>query len=290
MNKKEKEIIEVDGYKTLPRTRKEVFFDLLAHRKMNMFSLSSLTFLFFVPLVIDLFFFNYFELLAIANDNLEHLFSMVFYSMILMLPCMIIGFIGLGGAFYVAKKMVWQEMVSATNDFLKGIKETWKHSIINGLIFGVSLFGLVVGGTFLWIYSPTEQVISGIGIGALIVLYITLGIVLSLFYTQDVYYSNPYRITFKNAFSFLGLTNWKVFLLFILSTGVVTALCCINTITLTIGIVLFAVFNFVVIILYTLISHAAFDKYINLEHYPDMVNKGLYKEKVSSSVEESKEA
>ena len=290
MSKKQKEVIELDGYKTLPHTRKEVFFDLLAHRKMNIFSLSSLTFLFFVPLTIDLFFFNYFEILAIANENTDHLFSMVFYSMLLMLPCMIIGFIGLGGAFYVAKKMVWQEIVSATNDFLKGIKETWKHSIINGLIFGISLFGLVVGGTFLWIYAPAQQVVCGIGIGALIVLYITLGIILSLFYTQDVYYSNPYGSTFKNAFSFLGLTNWKVFLLFIFTTGLFTALCCINTITLIIGIILFAVTNFVVIILYTLISHAAFDKYINLEHYPDMVNKGLYKKEESSSIEESKEA
>ena len=49
MSNKQKEIVEVDGYKTLPRTRKEVFFDLLSHRKMTMFSLSSLTFLFFVP-------------------------------------------------------------------------------------------------------------------------------------------------------------------------------------------------------------------------------------------------
>ena len=48
-------------------------------------------------------------------------------------------------------------------------------------------------------------------------------------------------------------------------------------ITLAIGMFLFAVFNSVVIVLYTLIAHSAFDKYINKEHYPDMVGKGLYK-------------
>jgi hypothetical protein len=30
-------------------------------------------------------------------------------------------------------------------------------------------------------------------------------------------------------------------------------------------------------VLYTLISHAAFDKYINKERYPEMGGKGLYK-------------
>ena len=48
-------------------------------------------------------------------------------------------------------------------------------------------------------------------------------------------------------------------------------------ITLAIGMVLFAFLNSVVIVLYTLIAHSAFDKYINQVHYPEMVNKGLYK-------------
>ena len=51
-----------------------------------------------------------------------------------------------------------------------------------------------------------------------------------------------------------------------------------NMITMAIGLVLFAFLNSVVIVLYTLISHSAFDKYINQEHYPDMVGKGLYKQ------------
>ena len=51
-------------------------------------------------------------------------------------------------------------------------------------------------------------------------------------------------------------------------------------ITLIIAMALFAIFNSVVIILYTLISHDAFDKYINKEHYPEMVGKGLYKNNV----------
>ena len=55
-------------------------------------------------------------------------------------------------------------------------------------------------------------------------------------------------------------------------------MCCFNFIVLIIGLFLFALLNSVVIVIYTLLSHDVFDKYINKEHYPDMVGKGLYKD------------
>ena len=67
-------------------------------------------------------------------------------------------------------------------------------------------------------------------------------------------------------------------MIFLVSTGGVVALALFNLLTLSIGLFLFAILNSVVIVLYTLIAHTAFDKYINQEHYPDMVNKGLYKQ------------
>ena len=277
MKKEEKHITDQDVKQSLPSTRKEVFFDLLKYRKMSLFALSCYTFMFFIPLAIDLFYFNYLESMAIIAEKYEYLFSLIFYSMLIMLPCMIIGFIGLAGAFYTAKRMVWQEGISLASDFFKGIKENWKHALINGVIFGLVLFGLVVGGSYLLIYAPVTPVVRGIGLGALILFFLAFGMVIALNFTQCVYYENGYGVTLKNSFSFLGLLNWKVFLVFLFSTGVVVALGLFNLITLAIGLILFAFTNSVVIILYTLISHAAFDKYINKEHYPEMVNKGLYK-------------
>ena len=106
--RKEKNITDMEAKKTLPHTRKEVFFDLIKHRKMTLFSLSSFVFMFFIPLAVDLFYFNFLESAAIASDKAEYLFSLFFYSMIIMIPCMLIGFLGLAGGFYVAKKLVWQ--------------------------------------------------------------------------------------------------------------------------------------------------------------------------------------
>ena len=277
MRKEERHITDADVKQSLPTNRKEVFFDLLKYRKMSLFALSCYTFMFFIPLAVDLFYFNYLESMAIVADKLEYLFSLIFYSMLIMLPCMVIGFIGLAGAFYVAKKMVWQEGISLASDFFKGIKENWKHAVINGVIFGLVLFGLIVGGSYLYIYAQVAPVVKGIGLGALILLFLMFGMVIALNFTQGVYYENPYGVTLKNSFSFLGLLNWKVFLIYLLSTGVVVTLGLFNLLTLAIGLILFAVLNSVVIVLYTLVSHSAFDKYINKEHYPDMVGKGLYK-------------
>ena len=272
-----KSVSDNDALKALPHNRKEVFFDLLAHRKMTLFALSCFAFMFFIPLAVDLFYFNFLESAAIEAEKYEYLFSLVFYSMCIMLPCMVIGFIGLAGAFYVAKRLVWQEDITLAVDFFHGIKDNWKHALINGFIFGLFLFGLVVGGSYLIVYSLKTPILCGVGIGGLVIVFLTFGMVTSLNFTQDVYYENGMFVTFKNSFCFLGLLNWRVFVLFLLTTGGVVALCVFNFVTLAIGMFLFAVLNGAVIILYTLLAHSAFDKYINKEHYPEMVGKGLYK-------------
>ena len=276
-HRQDNNVSDNDVMKSLPHNRKEVFFDLLAHRKMTLFALSCFVFMFFIPLAVDLLYFNFLESVAITENKMEYLFSLFFYSMLIMLPCMLIGFLGLAGGFYVAKRLVWQEDVSLAVDFFHGIKENWKHAILNGFVFGLFLFGLVVGTTYLLIYSPSTPILSGIGIGALLTLFLTFGMVISLNFTQDVYYENGVFTTYKNSFCFLGLLNWRVLVLFLLTTGAVVTLAVFNMLTLGIGLALFAFTNGVVIVLYTLISHSAFDKYINQEHYPEMVGRGLYK-------------
>ena len=275
--RKEKQISDSEAKRNLPTSRKEVFFDLLRNRKMTLFALSCFTFMFFIPLAVDLFFFNYLESAAIAADKKDYLFSLVFYSMCIMFPCMIIGFIGFAGAFYTAKRLVWQEDINLAVDFFHGIKENWKHAIINGLLFSVILFGVVIGDSYLLIFAPTSPITCGIGIGALILVFLTFGMVIALNFTQDVYYENGILTTFKNSFCFLGLLNWRILVLFLLTTGGLFVLSIFNLITLGIGLFLFAILNSVVIIIYTLLSHSVFDKYINQEHYPEMIGKGLYK-------------
>ena len=275
--KEEKHITDADVKRSLPKNRKEVFFDLLKHRKMTLFALSCFTFMFFIPLAVDLLYFNFLESAAISAEKYEYLFSLVFYSMAIMVPCMMIGFLGFAGAFYTAKKIVWQEGTMFASDFFQGIKENWGRAVLNGLLFGVILFGFVIGGSYLLIFQQASPILVGVGIGALTLFLLVFGMITVLNFTQDVYYSTPIMQTLKNSFCFVGLLNWRILLVFVFSTGVVIALSCFNMITLAIGLFLFAITNSVAIVLYTLMSHYAFDKYINVEQYPDMVGKGLYK-------------
>ena len=76
-NRQEKNITDSEAERKLPTNRKEVFFDLLKYRKMNMFALSCFVFMFFIPLAVDLFLFNYLETLAISADKSDYLFSLM---------------------------------------------------------------------------------------------------------------------------------------------------------------------------------------------------------------------
>lgn len=275
--RREKQISDQEAINKLPHNRKELFFDLIKNRKMFLFSFSCFTFLFFIPLFIDFLCFSYMELAAYSLGDNDAIFSLLFYSLIIAIPCNIILFIGLSGAFYVAKKIVWQEGITLAQDFLQGIKENAKYFILYSLVFSITLFGLIIGGTYLIIMSSLSPIQSGIGVGILIVVFIIFGILNNFAMTQTVYYKNSVGSNYKNAFIFLSTTNYKSFLLFIFTVGVTTFLCLLNNLFLIISFLLIATLNSVIIILWTLISHSEFDKYINKDNYPEFVNKGLYK-------------
>lgn len=275
--KKEKIISDYEALKKLPHNRKELFFDLLKNRKMFLFSFSCFTFLFFIPLFIDLLYFSYMELAAFSLGDIDVIFTLLFYSLIISIPCNVIVFIGLSGAFYVSKKLVWQEGINLSHDFLVGIKENYKKFILFSFIFSLSLFILVIGGIYLLTTSSYSPLVNGIGIGILIVQFIICGIIINFSMTQAVYYDNKLRDILKNSFVFLSSTHIKSFLLFLLTNCVIVFLCLLNNISLIISFALIAILNSAIIILWTLLSHAEFDKLINKENYPEYVNKGLYK-------------
>ena len=72
MKKQERHITDEDVKQSLPRNRKEVFFDLLKNRKMTLFAFSCYTFIFFIPLAVDFFLFNFFEYLK-TDEYLDFL-------------------------------------------------------------------------------------------------------------------------------------------------------------------------------------------------------------------------
>lgn len=266
----------------LPNTRWKVFLDLLKNRKRDMTKLSMLLFVFLLPLVVDILIFNQYILLASYNEDAavaaSTVFSLILYMMIISIPCVIIGFIGLGGLCYSLKNIVWQEGSIIGPDFFTGIKKNFKHSILFGLVWSLSLFLVVVGSIFLLRTRADSDMpwVHSVGVGLCIVQFIVLSIICVYALNYTVYYQNSFREVFKNSMIFFTAKFFKNLLLFAVTTGLIVGLMFVDFIAQIVVIVLIAFISSFMMVGWTLLSHSAFDQYINKENYPDYYKKGLY--------------
>ncbi len=272
--------------KELPHTRWQVFWDLIKYQKFTLLTQSTFSFLFSLPLVADIVFFYILMNISVnQGQSASYQFSLLFYMMVIAIPCMMIAFIGFGGSFEISKKLIFQEGILFKVDFFKGMKNNIKNALLYGFIMGISSFVLVVGVMYLAMLSSASPIVCGIGIGACIIQFIVLGCMGIYFLTQGCVYSNKTKDQFKNSFFLFGLSFLKIAPAFLLTVGLLVAMIMINIITQYIGLFLFALLSGVAIAIYSLICNATFDKYINKEHYPEYVNRGLYLEKTDNEEE-----
>ena len=281
MKKKERQIDFTA--KELPHTRKQIFLDLIKTQKRQMISLSLLLFVFLLPLVVDILIFNMY-IISVPLDATNYsaiVFSLIFYMMVIAIPCVMVGFIGLAGLAHVCKIIAWQEPVLSGPEFFVGIKKNFKHSLLFGLIWGISLFILVVGILFM-IRTKTiveNSWLNGVGIGLCVVQFVVLSIVCVYSLTYGCYYSNTFRQVFRNSFVFFVAKFFKNLLMFVLTTGLIVGLMFVDFIAQIVIIIVIAFLSSYMMIAWTLLSHEGFDQYINKTNYPDYYKKGLYIDK-----------
>ena len=266
--------------KELPHTRRAIFLDLLKNQKRQMVSLSMLLFVFLLPLVVDILLFNMF-IIGVPTGQEGYgstVFSLIFYMMIIAIPCVMIGFIGLGGLAHVCKNIAWQNAVLFGPEFFTGIKKNWKQSLVFGFIWAISLFLLVVGCLFMvrTRVDSEQPWLQSAGMGLCIVQFIILSIVCVYSLTYSCYYVNTVWQIFKNSFVFFVAKFFKNLGLFILTTGLVVGLMFVDFIAQIVIIIVIAFLSSFMMIAWTLLSHEAFDQYINKNNYPEYYKKGLY--------------
>lgn len=275
-NKKERTVTT----KELPHTRRELFWDLVKTQKRQMVSLSLLLFVFLLPLVVDILLFGMF-IVSVPFDDPNYssvIFSLIFYMMVISIPCVVIAFLGLGGLASICKNIAWQNGVINAPDFFYGIKKNYKHSLIFGVIFSLSLFLLVVGIFFLLRtreYSDMPWIFS-VGIGLCITQFIVLSIVCAYALVYGCYYENSFREVFRNSFIFFVAKFFKNLGLFALTTGLIVGIMFVDFIAQIVIILVVAFLSSYMMIAWTLLGHEAFDQYINATNYPDYFRKGLY--------------
>lgn len=119
----------------------------------------------------------------------------------LLVPCLALLFLGLGGNMFVMRKLVWGETVKAAKEFFRGIKKTWLNSLFTGLFVGATVF----------LFSFTLDVFD---VYDLHVAYKVLGIIFSslllalvaavsaYFMTQSATFDLPAHVMLNNSFVF----------------------------------------------------------------------------------------
>lgn len=262
----------------LPATRPQLFWDVMRHQMRTVVSTSFLVALFALPLFAVYLVFDVFIGAAYARgDDVNVIFSLFFYGVLIAIPCLVILNIGLSGAYNVAQKISFGEGLLVNVAFYYGLKENWKKALLMSVINALSAALALLGSAFLSLYYQAFPIIVGIGIGLLIVQYLVIGIMLPYFFSQLCVYQNKVKATLRNSLLFTLMKIPLNTILFLLAPGLIIGLAMINNVTAYVAMAIFVFFNFIGVLLWNLYANRVFDQYINREHYPEYVNKGLAK-------------
>jgi hypothetical protein len=260
----------------LPKNRKALFFDVLLHQGGSVASMSALLILFALPLVcVYLLFSSFIGIAASRGDGDAAIFSLLFYASLIAIPCFGLLYVGFAGAFEIAKLLAYGEGVLNRAAFFYGLKCHWKRALGYGFFFGASFAFAVVGSFYLFLFAIANPILLGIGIGLVILQCLVVLILGFYFFAEEALYDNRLGASLKNALIFTLIKGPENLLFAILFPGVGVALFFINDLTAYLGIALLLAFSGAGVLLWSVYARSVFDKYINQEHYPELVNKGL---------------
>lgn len=276
------------GSDKLPSNRFYAYFDILSHRFITLVALSILTSIFLLPFFIFDFIWNLYINLPIDTSSLTQNeiyfrnFSLHTISSLISIPLLIIGFIGLGGLFYVIKKLVFQEPnINVAKDFFFGIKDNIKSSLLSGFIFSIFTFLYVTNIYFYPLMDDIHNVFKIILLVLITIVYLFIIILCLYLLSSGTLYNFRFKHTLKNNLM-LSFILFPINLLFLLLSFIFILF------YLFIPIVLIQIISLVIIVLfglshiglcYCLFAFKMFDKYINKQYSKDIVDKGLLTKK-----------
>lgn len=263
----------------LPKNRKEVFFDCLKMRYGIVFGVGLMCVFFALPLIIccmvrDL---NLSSLLAegelygLSQEQIyENYYSIkVTYAMML-IPCFVILGIGISGVMFIIRQLIWYEGLFFFSDFFEGIRKNWREYGASFLVVGSYNLGLTVIN-----HPRISELLQGsaIGIGAIIVFPLIIFVLL-----QSLVYKLNFIGSIRNSV-YMYMQN-------IAATLLVELCVLLPFVAVFIPQVIVKYLVLSVLILFllppalmgcVLYGCSVFDKFINQNQYPELVNKGIYK-------------
>ncbi|MGM9874247.1 MAG: hypothetical protein ACI31G_05060 [Bacilli bacterium] len=268
----------------LPSNRFYAYFDILSHRFGTLIALSFLSALFFIPFFAFNFIWKLYMMQPIDTTSLTQAdidlrnFSLNMISSLISIPLLIIGFIGLGGLFYVIKKLVFQDpKINVGQDFFFGIKDNIKSSLLSGAIFSLFSFLYISNIYFYPLMTDIPSFVKVILIILLTIVYL-FSIMLSLYLlASGTLYNFKFIPALKNNLM-LSFVLYPLNLLFVAISALFFLL------YIFIPIALIQIISLILIVLYgfshmslcfCLYAFKMFDKFINKKYSKEIVNKGL---------------
>lgn len=267
----------------LPSSRKEVFFDIIKTRFTDILKLGGFILLFCLPILAVEFFsqmiatdyYRQFESGKITKDVVLGLISSLSnFTNLALIPCFIILSIAFCGAFRLLKRLVWAESIDFAPDFALGIKSNFKHFAIVFLIIGILNF--VINYSLNILMLTNAQTAVKVATALSLALAAALSPTIIFMMSITTIYSLPFKNTIKNSFILYMKTAPKTFLLMLLSFIPFLLLLIPNIILQLSSILLLSLGCPFVLTIWILYSCKIFDKFINNEFYPDIVNKGFF--------------
>ena len=257
----------------LPDTRLELLKDTLRYRFLDVVLLSILTGLFFLPLILWIVVATSLGLLDSSN-----IASVLLTYGIAILGFMIAGF-GLGGTFYVCKKMAWGEGGVLGTEFLEGAVKNMGTSLALFGFLGILYFAIKAESAWMSLDETLPHAakicFSGLSYGLFL-----LCLCSSLFHlAQSTIYEDRFLSLCWNSIKFLVgkvLTNIPVFLLVLFPFFLMEFLPYLLATILSFFFLFLFWFGFSAFV-FTLYAHSLFDKVINQNQFPEIVRKGLRK-------------
>ena len=290
-----------EGYAraTLPSNRWELFWDIFKSRFGKIFLINLLTMLFFLPLAL-LFFGRYMFMIAEgatlpfaagfgvgygAPINLvgaleriklsSNLISFLFLPVALMIAS-----VGISGAMYVMRNMVWTEGVFVANDFWRGIKQNIKQVLMISVIYSILLYFCILAISSLRLSIATASSSTVLMYILLVLTYILLAIgsiIMMHMLSMCVTYELSFFKLFKNACIFT-IGNLISSLFFIVLGALPFIITMLGGFFTFVGVVLIILFGLSLLMLvWTIYTQRLFDKYVNDKVKGAKKNRGIYK-------------
>ena len=266
----------------LPKNRWEVFGDCLKERFLLFLSMGVVLLLFALPLFfVTILSDNTMGALYSAYINGEHS-QEEFYALVqsanslyalFFISCYIVLAVGIAGVMQVIRQLVWGEGIFFMQDLIEGIKS-------NGLNYASIAFLSGLAAYLINTFLPIQS--NGFLIAVPIVLSFVFLPPIGFMISQIVIYKNPFFKYLINGFM-LYIKTVPTTLPFLL-LFMIPAFLGLNLIPLIVKyVILFVFFLLLAPMLLTgwfLYCCSVFDKLINKEFYPEIYDKGVYRNEV----------